>query len=534
MGSPLGFRRALLLAVSFLALPALAASTPVPAETPVAAGVAPEVTVYPGDLALVRERRVFRLNAPESRLAFTGVSRQLRPDTVALSVNTNQQVKASEVRLLDQTFAFNVVSQQSLLEQSVGKEVSVVTTNPATGRDVTERATVVAVQNGLVLDIGGKIYTDVPGRIVFDGIPPNLRAQPTLLVTAAGPVGKDVDGELTYLTSGLGWSANYVARYDSEGSRLDLTAWATVNNTTGLDFKDAKLKLAAGEVNTVNPPPRPYMAKAMRAEAMVAAAPAMDAGAAQSLDNLHLYPITRPTTLMNGESKQLMLLQLVNVPVKRDVIVRGEPWYYLQPLPGQPQVGSAEVEISLKNEAAKPLPKGSKEPAPAPSGLGQSLPAGVVRAYGDDNDGRLQFLGEDSTKGAAAGEEIKLRLGHDADIPVTRDQVSFVRATEAITVTTWRMTIRNGKSKPMTVRVEEPVSGNWEIARTNIPNTKSETGLPTWNLTIPAKGQAVLDYSIKAGTGVANTPPVPDRLPQLAPQPATQPMQSPPFAPPPG
>lgn len=500
------FPRAMFAALTLCAVPVLAASAPVPPETPVAPGAAPEITVYPGDLALIRERRIFRLGAPENRLALTGVSSKLKPDTVSLSVDTTQQVKASDVRLLDQTFASNVVSQQSLLDRSVGQEVSVVTTNPATGRDVTERAKIVAVQNGVVLDIGGKIYTDIPGRLVFDAIPPTLRAQPTLLVTAVGPVGKDVNAALSYLTSGLGWHANYVARYDSEGGRLDLTAWATVENSTGLDFTGAKLKLAAGDVNMVSPSPLPYVRKAMAMQAE--ASPPMDAGSPQILDNLHLYTIARPIALANGESKQLMLLQLINVPVKRDIVVRGQPFFFLQPMPGQPKLGSAEIEVTLKNEAVRPPAKGAKDGAPAspPSGLGQPLPAGIVRAYGEDDEGRLQFLGEDRTDGAAAGDEMKLHLGHDVDLPVTREQVSFVRATDAITITAWRLTIRNGKAKPMTVRIEEPVSGNWEIPKENIPHTKNAAGLPEWNLTIPAKGQAVLEYSVRSGTGQAAAP----------------------------
>jgi len=502
----MSLRRAALIVLPLLIAPALAASSATTAETPVAPGTGVEITVYPGDLALVRDQRTFRLTGPETRLAFTGVSNNLMPNTAAITVATSPQVKASEIKLLDQTFAFNVISQQTLLEQSVGQEVTVVTTNPATGRDTTQRAKVLAVQNGVVLDIGGKIHTEVPGRLVFDAVPPNLRAAPTLLVTAAGPAGKDINAELGYLTTGLGWHADYVARYDAEGNRLDLTAWATVSNTTGLEYKDAKLKLAAGDVRTVSvpQPPRPYMDKMMRASAASQEfAPAGNAPS-QSLEGISLYSIARPTTLANGESKQIMLAQVTNAVVKRDLLVRGQPWFYLQPMPGQKQTGGAEIEITLKNDGVKVDPK-KKDAAPS-GGLGVALPPGTIRAYGEDNDGRLQFLGEDQTPGAIPGGEIKLKLGRDADIAVTREQTTFVRASDAITISAWRISIKNAKAKPAVVRVEEPVSGAWEVTKSNIPHTKNAAGLPEWTLTIPAKAEAVLEYNVKAGTNQISGP----------------------------
>lgn len=488
-------------------LPLLLATQAFAADTPVAAGAGVEITVYPGDLALVHDHRTFRLTTPETRLAFAGVSRQLKPETASLSIVPSAQVKAADVKLLDQTFAFHLISPQSLLEQSVGQEISVVTTNPATGRDSADRAKVVSVQDGVVLDMGGKIYTGVPGRLVFDGVPDNLRPAPTLLVTAAGPTGKDIAADLVYLTGGLGWHADYVARYDSEGDRLDLSAWATVANTTGVDFKDAKLKLAAGEVNTVTPPNAPMRALAMGAEAsaaMAAPTPGAAGVSTQPLDNLQLYTIARPTTLANGESKQLMLLQVTNLPVKHDYVVRGQPWFYTSAMPGDPRPGAAEVEVTVKNEPTKSETKGAKgkeikdaTTAAAISGLGVSLPAGVVRAYGEDDDGAPQFLGEDRTAAVIPGGEMHLHLGRDSDMPVMREQTSFVRATDTIFISAWRLTLRNAKSKPVTVRVEEPVGGAWEIPKESQAHIKNDAGLPEWTITLPPKGSTVLEYSVK-------------------------------------
>jgi len=494
----MGSVRATLAVLSLMTAPALAA------ETPVAAGANPEITVYADDLALVHDRRTFRLTTPETRFAFAGVSARLKPETAFLSVVSNPQVKAADVKLLDQTFAFHVISQQSLLEQSVGQDVSVVSTNPATGRDVSDRAKVVSVRDGLVLDMGGKIYTGAPGRLVFDGLPENLRPAPALLVTAAGPVGKDITADLSYLTNGLDWHADYVAHYDGEGDRLDLTAWAMVTNATGVDFKDAKLKLAAGEVNRVKAPPSPMPMRAMMMRADVPAAAAEAAPSApnapsQALDTVRLYTIARPTTLANGESKQLLLLQVNNLAVKHEYIVRGQPWYYTAPLPTHTEQGGAEIEVTVKNEPRSEgkSVKGKETKESRDGSLGMALPAGVVRAYGDDDGGATQFLGEDKVDAVVPGGDMHLHLGRDAELPVTREQLSIVHATDTISISAWRLSFKNAKSKPVTVRVEEPVSGAWEIPKETVAHTKNAAGLPEWSVTVPARGDVVLEYSIK-------------------------------------
>ncbi len=482
--------RRLLLASVFLAAPTFAA------DTVVGPGTAPELTVYGGDFALVRENRTIKLTDGENHLAFTGVSRSLQPETANIQV-IGAGPKAPEVKILDQTFAFNLLSQDALLEQAVGREVSVVTTNPASGRDTVERARVLSVQNGLVLEIGGKIHTGVPGRIVFDSLPGNLRPVPTLLMTAIGPSGADIPVELAYLTNGLGWKTDYVANYDGDAGRLDLTAWATVTNTTGAEFKDAKLRLAAGDVNRITPPrPMPFARGNQKMEMAMAAAPAQDAGVTNSsFEGLNIYSIPRQVTLLPGESKQLALMRATNLVAKREYVVRGQPWFYTTSMAGQHQEGRAEIEITVKNEGRKAPAKG--KPSTEPEGLGGPLPAGVVRAYGQDQNGAPAFLGEDRIDHVAEGGDIKLHFGRDLEVPVTRDQVNFVKASEKISLTLWRIAVRNTKAKPVAVRISEPISGDWEISKENMPHTKSTTGAAEWTVTLPPKGESVLEYTVK-------------------------------------
>ena len=479
---------------------ALVAAPVQAADVAVAPGTEPELTIYNGDLGMVRERRIVKLVEGDNRLAFSGVSRNLQPETAALALTPIDKAKPADLRIFDQTFAFNLMSQQSLLEQSIGKEVSFVTINPANGREITERAKVLSVQDGLVVEIAGKIHTGVsPGRIVFDSLPPNLRATPTLLVSASGPAGVDIPVELSYLSGGLGWHADYVADYDNDAGRLDLTGWATITNTTGVTFENAQLKLAAGDINRAQPPqpPRPMMRMAMAAKAEAD----QTMPEAQSLGGLNLYPITRPVTLGTGETKQLALLRAISVPVKRDYIVRGQSWFFTSLMPNQRQEGRTEIEVSLKNDRPA-RPARGKAPADPPtpadtSGLGAALPPGIVRAYGQDNDGASQFLGEDRIDHTAEGGEVRLRLGRDIDLPVVREQISFVRASDQMLLSLWRITVRNAKARATSVRVVEPIPGSWEITKESLPHTKNAAGQAEWVLAIPAKGTASVEYTVR-------------------------------------
>lgn len=467
----------LALTLALASTTALAQTVEVPAPT---GNV--DLTVYSNNFAMVRERRTFKLPGASAQLMLGGVSRELQPETAFLQV-----LKGDAVRVTEQIFSFDVVTPSRLLERAVGSEVSVISINPGNGREMNERARVLSVNEGLVLEINGKIHTNHPGRIVFDSLPAGVRPQPTLSMAVTAKGAQDVDAELSYLTGGLSWRPDYVAQYDSDSNRMDLLAWATVTNTTGTDFPNSKLKLIAGDVNRDQ---RPMPPMAMRATAMKAEA--ADMATAQSFGPgiaatgslaTHVYTIPKLTNLGAFETKQLGLLNSPSIPVRRQYTVRSEPHFFTQPMRGQPQDNRASIELLFKNDAA--------------AKLGVPLPAGVVRVYGQDAEGAPQFMGEDRIGHTAVGGEVTLALGTDFDIPVTREQVNYVRATDNITLTTWRVTVSNAKSRPVSVRVIEPIPGSWEIAKESQPHTKLDAGSALWTLDVPAKGKVVLEYNAR-------------------------------------
>jgi hypothetical protein len=242
------------------------------------------------------------------------------------------------------------------------------------------------------------------------------------------------------------------------------------------------------------------------AQAQVAMGPVAPAATKpEDVEGLHLYAVDRPVTLATGESKQLILIRTVSLPVKREYVVRGRPSFYVTSMAGQPVQGGAEIEATFKNETPKAEARSTKgkgakgdDAEEVAAGLGIPLPAGTVRAYGEDESGAPQFLGEDHIDHVPEGGDVRLRLGRDLDIPVVREQTAFARASDTVTVTGWRITVRNTKAKTVTVRVDEPLSANWEIARESEGHTTSADGTPEWLLTVPPKGMAVLEYNVKA------------------------------------
>lgn len=462
-------------AALLLTAPAFAAET----EVQVPSAGSAELTIYTNDLAMVRERRTFRLTGSPTHLAITGVSNQLQPQTAFLSV-----IKGNAVKITEQSFNFDLLSPQKLLERAIGQTVTIVNQNPATGADLGTRAKVLSVQGGLVLDVNGKIVTGMPGRIVYDALPPGVRSTPTLLMTVTGAPNQDVDAELGYLTGGLSWHPDYVMQYDPDAARMDLSALATITNTAGQDFRDAKVKLVAGAVKRITPQPIPMTRAPMAAKAMMMESSAMADGVGEeALVGNHVYSIPKTTTIAASESKQLALLNAQSVGVKRDFVVRGDQSLYFMSIKDRPQELNAEIELTFKNDAA--------------SKLGTPLPAGTVRIYSPDEQGAPQFVGEAALDHIPVGEDAVVKMGRDYDISGARVQTTYVRATDTISLSNWKIVLKNAKGKPVTVHVIEPMAGTWEITKENLTHKKLDSGSVVWDVQIPAKGQAVLDYSVK-------------------------------------
>jgi hypothetical protein len=436
------------------------------------------VTIYNQDLALVKDTRKVNIKAGLNALALRDVSAQIRPETALLrSINA-----PGSLTLLEQNFDFDLLTPQKMLEKYVGKTVSIVKTNPATGAETTEKATVLSANNGVVLKIGNRIETGLPGRIVYDDVPENLRDRPTLVTQINNKGTTDQTVELSYLTGGLAWKADYVAELNDKENQLDLSGWVTLTNTSGASYKNAKLQLVAGDVNRVQQQMQP-MAKAMRGEVMMAdaAAPMRE----ESLLEYHLYSLDRPTNIMESQTKQVALLSASGVPVHKDLVLQGADYYY------QGQYG----EIGTKLKVGVFIEFENKET----SKLGMPLPKGVLRVYKKDSNGNAQFVGEDNIDHTPKNETVRLKLGEAFDVTADKKQTDFKllpnpQKGHSAYESAYELTLKNAKKEKVTVTVQEPIGGDWKIVSESAPHTKANSHLALWKIDIPAEGSTTLTY----------------------------------------
>src|SRR6202046_1975486 len=206
------------------------------------------VTIYADDLALVQDRRDIDVKEGRQRIEFTEVSGQIRPETVSLA--------AADISIIEQNFDFDLLTPAKLMEKAVGQEITIVRVNPATGAETREQAQVLATNGGVVLKIGQRIEVlrddGLPVRVIFDKVPDNLRARPTLSVSIIGTHAGTRRATLSYLTPGLGWKADYVALYNERDGQIGVQGWVTLTNSSGTTYDNAQTLLVAASPSQVD------------------------------------------------------------------------------------------------------------------------------------------------------------------------------------------------------------------------------------------------------------------------------------------
>ena len=300
------------------------------------------ITIYNENLALVKDSRKVMLDQDVNRLAWRDVSAQIRPETVLLRNLTTP----SRFRLLEQNFDFDLLTPAKLLEKYSGKEITVIRTNPATGSETSETATVLSTNEGIVLKFSDRIETGVPGRLVFPGVPKILRDKPTLLISLINPSEGKQDLELSYLTHGLSWHADYVAALNETGSLLDLNGLVTLTNHSGIAYHNAGLQLVAGDVNRVQPEQRISRKMMALASEMTDAAQMKE----ESLFEYHLYTLQRPTTLSENQAKQVALMSAANIPLGKEYLLKGTDYYYSGKYDAISQKHKISVFVNFRNK----------------------------------------------------------------------------------------------------------------------------------------------------------------------------------------
>ncbi len=462
-----------------------AAGAPASAPTPDRAGNARRsvaadrervaLTVYNSSFALVREERRLVLGTGRVALAFEDVSAHVQPATVHL-----RSLDAPDgLSVLEQNYRYDVLTPRTLLEKYVGKTVKLARYDEKRGTDEVKEAELLSVQNGAVLRVDGEIVTGGTERFIFPEVPSNLLERPTL-VWLLDSAREEQRVEVSYLTANLSWHADYVLVLDPSDTQGDLSSWVTLDNQSGTSFMAAELKLVAGDVQRVAPPPPPPMPAMDMAEEAVAQSTSFRQ---EALFEYHLYALGRPADVLDKEQKQVSLLEAHGVELKKKLIFHGSDYGFRTRWGDEVKNQKVSVLVVLDNSEAK--------------GLGLPLPAGVVRVYKADSAGAQQFVGEDAIDHTPRDEPIEIKLGEAFDVVGDRRQTSWQALGKCSGESAWQVELRNHKDTVARVEVLEPASGDYEVIQSSHPVLPRDARSFAFEVDVPARGAVKVTYRVR-------------------------------------
>jgi len=371
------------------------------------------------------------------------------------------------------------MSPEALLDKFVGKTVILRETGVDSLEQADTAATLLSVARGRVFQAEDKILINPAGTVIVPEVPENLVARPTLTWLLDSPARADYAFETSYLTEGVMWRADYVAVLDAEDTSMDLSGWVTLDNRSGVGYREATLKLVAGDVRRVPPPAREKYAYAR--EEMRLGAGATPAFREEALFEYHLYDLQRRTNIKNNQTKQIALLNAPAVGVTKKYKLKSDTRVFLDvPPPIQPR--KVDVILEFVNRDSP--------------GLGVPLPAGTVRTYKRDSEGALQFTGEDKIDHTPRDEKVKLHVGAAFDIVAERKQMDFRRISRQQFETEVQVEIRNRKDDDITVSVEEMFPGEWHILKASHEYEKTDARTASFKVPVAARQEVMLTYRV--------------------------------------
>ena len=428
------------------------------------------VTIYNGGQSLVQDDRQLAMTQGRNRIEFPDVSARIRPETVTLS--------GPGIAIVEQNFDYDLLSPDKLMDKAVGQEVTLVRTNPATGAETRERAKILAANGGIVLQIGARIEVlrddGLPVRVIFDRVPPNLRAKPTLSVTVDAARGGTVPTRLSYLTPNMGWTADYVALFDAAKGAMDMQGWVTLTNNTGTTFNNARTILVAG-----NPANGGGRRNWWQSGSGAIDQAGTESGPRERLGDYYLYPLERRTTIANAQQKQVSFLDVKGAPARAT-------YEYLNPWLGssaEPRSASSVLKFSTSKQG----------------GLGDQLPAGTIRVYMRDARGDPQFIGENSIDHTPMGSSMALRTGEAFDVKVRPTVEQRMKKGGSRWETRMRYTLTNARPEAITIDLaQDGLWGDTRVTAQSMEGRRVSADRMEWSVPVPANGSIDLTVTFES------------------------------------
>ena len=448
-----------------------------------------DITIYNRNLALVKDVRNVNLQKGENDIAFEGVSSAIKPESAILY--------AQGIKVLEQNYDYDILDINNIIEKSVGKTIKTLKINPSNGEKIFDTAKIISFANHTpILEFSYGIDANFDGQLLFEDLPSGLRRKPTLVAKIYSDNSNSGNISLAYLTNGINWKTNYVANV-IDNTKLNLTAWVTINNESGVDYNDANVQLVAGQVNQTYANSAPRRGEMML---MAAAAPkmAMADGAVQEEDisAYHLYTLPNKTTIKDKQTKQISLMEKNAVKYKKEAELNS-PLYFYPDSTSEFKNQHLAMYYTINNDTN--------------SNLGVPLPEGVIRFYENDAQKNLQFIGENRINHVAKGETMRLFLGNYSNIfangkiskinKLAEEQQKNINADciRYFNLYTYdaEIEVQNSSKSTQEITLKQSFPQEAEILEQNIKGKNIHANTYQWSFSVPADGKQRLTFKVK-------------------------------------
>ena len=453
-----------------------------------APAVALEVTVYNSNLGLIKETRPFTFKEGVNSVQVVDVAAQIDPTSVHFKSLTDP----ASVSVLEQDFRYDLISPEKILERYIGREIELQRYGLNGERTERIKGTLLSVAGGRVIQVGDKLVLHPQGEAILPELPDGLLTKPTLMWLLDARKAGEHQGEISYLTGGLSWNADYVLVVDKDDAKADLNAWVTVVNHSGATYKDAKMKLVAGDVHRAPTRMVDKFAGAKKEAVLFESDAPMSE---QSFFEYHMYSLGRMTTLADNASKQVEMASAAGVPVRKTFTydgVQGVQWNefgdaaYWDPNYGTSSGKKVAVHFEFNNKKA--------------DGLGIPLPKGRLRVYKKDADGSLQLAGEDTLDHTPKDEKVQVKMGESFDMVGERKRVNFRSdVNNRRFEERFEITLRNHKDADAKVTVVEHLYrwSNWKVTDASAKWVKRDAQTIEFPVMVKKEGETTVTYTVK-------------------------------------
>lgn len=423
------------------------------------------ITVYNQNLALVKEGRTLDFQKGVNKMDLTDVASFIDPTSVHFKLKSG----GDNIQLLEQNYQYDLVSSDKILQKYLGNDIDVIMKNGdvLTGRYLSSSSGYLVLQlpQGAIRLINDKEMLSVTAP----KLPEGLIVVPTLQWLLSSDVSGKRDIEVSYLTGNINWHAEYIALLDANDTKLQLSGWVSLDNQSGKTYRDAKLKLVAGDINRVQPPQQLLSIRGGRGKEMAM----MDQGFEEkTFFEYHMYTLGRPSTIANNETKQVSLFEPATTPIKK--------LYRYTAADGAKDVN---VVVSFKNSEA--------------NGMGMPLPAGKIRLTKLDTDGSEEFLGEDQIDHTPKDEEVEIKVGNAFDVVGETNTIDSKRISDRVSELTVEVKLRNHKKEDVSVSALYNVWGDWQVLESNFTYVKKNARQIEFTVPVAKDGESVLRFRVR-------------------------------------